>query len=104
MDRILIMAGLTAIAVLIIYIAKKTDDYFFDKKTGTDLSEKVFRSAKAFSQGESADGIRNILINCIDFDEADIDEVLSMSYPHRNDADGGYHAFVKAVKKVLTKY
>lgn len=104
MNSILANLGLTAIAILIIYIIKKIDDYFFNKKTGADVSDKVFKAAKTFAQGGSADEIRNILLNCIDFDEEGIEEVLLLSYPHKTDNDGGYHAFLEAVKKELVNY
>jgi hypothetical protein len=101
MDSILTQVGLLAIAIFIIYIIKKLDGYFDDKKTGTNLSDKVYRAAKAFSQGESADEMRNILMNCIDFDGEDIEEVIALAFPHRTDSDGGYNAFIEAVNKVL---
>jgi hypothetical protein len=104
MESILIRAGLIAVAILIIYIVKKIDDYNFDKKTGTELSEKVYAAAKAFAEGSPAAEIRGILINCIDFAEEDIEEVLSMSSQHKNDVDGGYQAFLNAATQTLTNY
>jgi len=101
MNSILANIGLLAIAIFIIYGIKIIDGYFDDKKTGTNLSDKVYQAAKAFSQGESADDIRNILINCIDFDGEDIEEVIALAFPHRTDNDGGYNAFLEAVNKVL---
>lgn len=103
MNSMLANIGLLAIAIFIIYSIKKIDGYIYDKKTGTSLSDKVYRAAKAFSQGESADDIRKILMNCIDFDfdGEDIEEVLELALPHRTDDDGGYNAFVVAVNKVL---
>ena len=101
MNSILANIGLLEIAIFIIYSIKKIDGYIDDKKTGTNLSDKVYRAAKAFSQGESADDIRKILMNCIDFDGEDIEEVLELALPHRTDDDGGYNAFVVAVNKVL---
>jgi hypothetical protein len=104
MESILMKVGLIAIAILIIYIVKKIDDYNFNKKTGTELSEKVYAAAKAFAEGSPASEIRGILINCIDFTEEDIEEVLSVSSLHKNDVDGGYQAFLNAATQTLTNY
>jgi hypothetical protein len=104
MEGILIKVGLIAIAILIIYIVKKIDDYNFDKKTGTELSEKVYAAAKAFAEGSPAAEIRGILINSIDFAEEDIEEVLSISSHHKNDADGGYQAFLNAARQTIMNY
>ena len=104
MESILIKAGLVAAAILIIYIVKKIDDFNFDRKTGTELSDKVYAAAQAFAEGSSSDEARGILINSIDFTEEDIEEVFSMSSPHKNDPDGGYQAFLHAARQTLTHY
>jgi hypothetical protein len=104
MDHILAMAGLTAVALLTVYILKIIDNYYYEKEIGTELSEKVYRSARAFAHGGSDDEIRGTLINSLDFNEEEIEEVLAASNPHRNDNDGGYQAFLEAAEKVLTNY
>jgi hypothetical protein len=68
------------------------------------LSDKIYKAATAFSEGESLDEIRSILLNCLDLDEDDIDEILLFSSPHITDNDGGYNAFIKAAKKTLKNY
>ena len=104
MESILIKVGLIAVAILIIYIIKRIDDYNFDKKTGTELSDKVYAAAKVFAEGAPTAEIRGILINCVDFAEEDIEEVLCISSQHKSDADGGYQAFLNAAKQTLVNY
>ncbi len=104
MESVLINIGLIAVAGLIIYLAKKITDYNSDRKTGTELSEKVYAAAKAFANGSPDSDIRDILINSIDFNEEDIEDVLLMSCRHRNDADGGYQAFLNAARRALANY
>lgn len=109
MNGILSKIGLIAIVLVIIYIIKKIYDYYYKKailKSKDDLYEsnnKVYKAARAFAQGATFDEIRNTLNNCIEFDEDDIEEILSLSFPHRTDEDGGYGAFIKAVNHVTGK-
>ena len=104
MDGVLTKAGVIAIAVFIILIIKIIDNYVDDKKIGTELSDKVYQAAKAFSQGKSEDEVRNLMMGCIDFDEEDIEEVLSQAASHRSEEDGGRCAFIEEAKKVISRY
>lgn len=104
MERVLALVGLSAIAVLIIILVKKIDDYYDDQNTGTEISDKIFQAARAFAEGKAEGEIRSILLNCIDFYEEDVDEVLYASKQYRNDRDGGYEGFLKAARKILINY
>lgn len=104
MNRFLVLAGILAVAILIIILIKIIDDYFDDRKAGTEISEKIYNAAEEFSNGTLDDEVKTILLNCIDLDEDDIDEILELSTPQRNDEDGGYNAFIKVVRKVLKNY
>ncbi len=107
MEHILAMAGLAAVALLTAYIFKIIDNYYYDKETGTKLNQKVYRSARAFAQGEPVEAVRSILIDSLDFDVEEIEEVISASLPHRNDSDGGVSGLSgfrgKSADELLTK-
>lgn len=62
---------------------------------------KVYEAARAFAMQSSEEIIRDILLKSIDFEEEDIDELMSMVEFHKNDIDGGYSAFIKAVNQLL---
>jgi len=108
MESILAGIGLCVIVIIILYAIKKIDDYFYYKKTislgKNEMSaadEKVYKAARAFALGVPLNEIEGILLECINFDEEDIEEVIESAYPHKSDEDGGYNAFVKAVNTVL---
>jgi hypothetical protein len=101
MNSFLAKIGLITIVLLLLYIIKKISDYFYFKKDNYQENDKVYKAAREFAQGAPFDDISGLLANCIDFDEEDTEEVLSRSFPHRTDEDGGYNAFIKAVNKVL---
>lgn len=101
MNNILAKFGFTTIVLLLFYIIKKISDYFYLKKANYQEDDKVYKAAREFSQGAPFNDIRDTLENCLDFDEEDTEEILSQSFPHRSDEDGGYNAFIKAVNKVL---
>lgn len=104
MGVILSRTGFIAIILLVICLIKKLNDCFYEREIRSEVSDKVYQAARAFAEGESDEAVKSILIACIDFDEDDIDEVLSRSYLHRGDRDGGYQGFFKAAAKVLTHY
>ena len=104
MNGFLILVGIVAAAILIIILIKIIDDYFDDRKVGTELSEKIYDAAEEFSNGTPDDEIKTLLLNCIDLDEDDIDEILELSTSSRADKDGGYGAFIKTAKNVLRHY
>lgn len=99
MNAFLENAGLIAFSLLVLYILKLIFNWR-DNKTYVS-EDKVFKAAKAFEQEKSFDEIRDILKNCIDLNEEDIEEILTLAFPHRSDEDGGYSAFLEAVNSVL---
>ena len=101
MDSFLENAGLMAISFLIIYIAKKISEHYYFKQSSLYESDKIYKAADEFIQGASFNDVKAILEKCLDFDEEDIEKILSQSIPHRTDKDGGYRAFMKTVNKVF---
>jgi len=101
MYEFLSKTGLIAIALVIFYCIKKIDDYYYYKKSTYVGDEKIYKAAMAFAQGKSINEIRNILENCIDFDENDVQEILTIASSHRSDIDHGYSAFIQAVNLTL---
>jgi hypothetical protein len=108
MDGFVTKVGIISISFLIIFIIKKTDDYFYNKRSygfgGNSIyiaDGKVFKAARAFSKGDSNEEVKELLLNCINFDEEDASEILSISEKHKMDVDGGYSSFLKAVNKML---
>ena len=101
MDSFLENVGLVAISFLVIYIEKKISEYYYFKQLSFYESDKIYKAADEFIHGASFDDVKAILEKCLDFDEEDIEKILSQSIPHRTDKDGGYRAFIKTVNKVL---
>lgn len=102
--------GFITVVLTVLYIIKKFDDYLFSKKLNSlgesstyIADEKVYKAARAFAQGISLEDVREILSECIDFDEEDVEQILAFSWNHTSDEDGGYSAFIKAVNKTLGK-
>ena len=96
--------GLFAALVLLLYIAKKiSDSFYLERAGGCPEDDRVYKAAAKFALGAPFDEIRDILANCIDFDEEDVEEILSRSSSHRADEDGGYGAFIEAVNGILGK-
>lgn len=62
---------------------------------------KVYQAARAFAQGESIDEIKELLLNCFDFDEDDAGKVVLSAKSYSNDIDGGYSAFINIINLVL---
>lgn len=104
MNSFFMLVGILAISIFIIIIIKKIYNYLDDRKVGTEISEKIYHAAREFSNGASEDEIRDLLLNCIDLDEDDIEEILELSVLNRADHDGGYGAFIKNAKNILRNY
>lgn len=62
---------------------------------------KVYQAARAFAQGEPIDEIKELLLNCFDFDEDDAEKVVHSAINYTNEIDGGYSAFINIVGIVL---
>ena len=108
MEGFLAKAGIISIVILVFFIIKKIDNYFYNKRSdglgGNSIyvaNDKVFKAARMFAQGASNEEVKKLILECIDFDEEDVDEILSLSEKHKSDGDGGYSFFLKAVNKIL---
>lgn len=101
MNTFLENVGLIAICFLIMYGIKKIMEYYDYKHSVYYASEKVYKAANKFASGAPSDDVKSLLESCIDFDDEDAEKILSCSFPHRNDKDGGYCVFIKSVNKVL---
>lgn len=93
--------GLFAIFFLIVYGYKKILEYYELKRMGLHENKNVYMAADAFSRGANADDVKGILENCFEFEEGDVEEILSRASPHKADKDGGYRAFIRAVNKAV---
>jgi hypothetical protein len=62
---------------------------------------RVFQAARAFAQGEPLENVKELLLNCVDFDHEDAEEIVLSANFYRNDVDGGYNAFICIVNLVL---
>ena len=101
MDSFFKNVGMLAIAFVIIYGYKKILEYYDFKRSGFYENDQVYKAADEFVLGAASDDVKALLTSCFDFDKEDADEILSRSLPHRTDKDGGYHAFITSVNKVL---
>jgi hypothetical protein len=105
MDGFLIDVGVLTIVILIIYIIKKIYDYNYFKRIShiwdnESNQDNIYKAAGVYSSGAPVDDVKSILVNSINFDDEDIDDLLSLLYQH-NSAIGGYNFFILAVNKVL---
>jgi hypothetical protein len=101
MDSFLKNVGILAIAFIIIYGYKKILDYYELKRSSFYEDDKVYEAADEFVVGAAPDDVKAILAGCFDLDKEAADKILSRSLPHRTDKDGGYHAFIASVNKIL---
>lgn len=101
MDNLLENAGIMAISFLAIYACKKILEHYDLKRTKFCEDKKVYKAADEFVHGAPSDNVKVLLASCLDFDEEDVEKILSRSIPHRTDKDGGYRVFIKAVNEVL---
>lgn len=93
--------GLLAIFFAVVYGYKKILEYYELKRIGLHENKKVYRAADEFVRGASADDVKAILEDCFEFEEGDVERILSRAAPHRTDKDGGYRAFIRSVNKVV---
>ncbi|BCG58771.1 hypothetical protein [Paenibacillus sp. URB8-2] len=106
MGGILTTVVLILILLAVLYSAKKIYD-FIDKqkvtRAGYYEDYGIYKAAQMFANGAPADEIREILSNSYEFDDGRIEQTMLLALPHRNDSDGGYSAFIKAVNQVLAE-
>ncbi|MGR6127496.1 hypothetical protein [Paenibacillus sp. SER-28] len=104
MNEILTIAGLISIVLPVLYSVKKKYDFIdLQKMTRKDIYENydVYKAAQKFALGTPVDEIREILTNSYELDENPVKGTMLLALSHRNDTDGGYLAFIKAVNRVL---
>lgn len=99
MENFFAMVGLCSIALGVLYILKLYANKRVEASAFVE-DQKVYEAARLFAQGASHNEIKELLLKCIDLDEEDIEEILSLSENCKSD-DGGYNSFLKAVNKVL---
>jgi len=107
MNSFLVKVGIVTIVILLVLIIKMIDDYLYFRKLsalGEDKTnmadERVSKAAGIFAEGGSTSEIREILLNCIDFDEDDVEEILQLTSTLTVDSDIRFKAFIQAVNKV----
>ncbi|MFA6308888.1 MAG: hypothetical protein WC677_03985 [Clostridia bacterium] len=103
MEGLLENIGIFAIFFLILFIFKKISEYYCFKHSIYYEDDKVYKAAKEFASEASLEDVKNILADCIDFDEEDVEEILSQESSYRKDKDGGYITFLKCVNNILGK-
>ncbi|KYG97126.1 hypothetical protein ABEW24_24480 [Paenibacillus jamilae] len=104
MNEILTIAGLISIVLPVLHFVKKIYDFIdLQKVTRKDIYENydVYKAAQKFALGTTVDEIREILTNSYELDENQVEETVLLALSHRNDTDGGYLVFIKAVNRVL---
>lgn len=104
MDKFLITTGLISILLAVLYLVKKVYDYADMRSWGKRICYEnydIYKAAQKFALGTSSDEIKRILENSYELDDKQIEQTMILALPHRNDSDGGYKAFTKAVNRVL---
>lgn len=93
--------GLLAIFFAVVYGYKKILEYYELKRMGLHENKKVYQAANEFARGAEIGNVKAILDSCFEFEERDVEKILSRAIPHRVDRDGGYRAFIRFVNKVV---
>lgn len=100
-------AGLFGIAVAVLYTAKKyivrTEIRKISKTQEHALQQDslIFKAAEAFSAGQPAEAVRQMLTGSFQLSEEQNDRLLELALPYRGQPDGGYAGFLKAANDVL---
>lgn len=105
MMRILAGAGLLSLSLLVLYSVKKIYEYRdirrMDASKGFYEDCGIYKAADAFAQGASVQVMEKMLSMSYELNPERIEETLVLAFPHQNDSDGGYRAFIQAVNQVL---
>lgn len=93
--------GLLAIFFVVVYGYKKILEHYDWKRMGLHENKRVYQAADEFVHGARTEDVKAILDTCFEFDEEDVEKILSGAIPHRTDKDGGYRAFIRSVNKAV---
>jgi len=100
----LAVLGMISLVAAVLYCLKKFYDYrdlrMMDT-TGYCEDCDIYKAARAFAKGAPVDVIKERLSRSYEFDSMRVEQTLALALPHRNDSDGGYQAFLKAVNQVI---
>ncbi|WP_058304295.1 hypothetical protein [Gorillibacterium timonense] len=107
MNEGLHILGLLCIILTVLYAAKRIavrlEVQRLSKGWGQRHYEEnaVYRAARLFAAGGSAEELKRLLSDSYQFDSAKVEQILSLSYSGRVDHDYAYVNFIKAVNDVL---
>ncbi|WP_189028869.1 hypothetical protein [Paenibacillus albidus] len=104
MMRILAGVGLLSLSLLVLYSVKKVYDYRDMREMDPTVYYEdygIYKAAKVFAEGVPVNVIEEMLSKSYELDVMQIEQILSLALPYRNDSDGGYDAFIQAVNQVL---
>lgn len=104
MDSFFTNVGMLAIAFLIVYIYKKAIEWYDIGYSAFYEDERVYKAADAFIHGASPDDIKDVVKDCCEFNETDMEKILSASIPHKTDKDGDYSILVSLENIIHINY
>lgn len=101
MEHFFVVLGFCSIAFWFLYILKVySDNKAADSAFIEDI--KVYEAARLFIKGDSKK-VKELLLKCIDFDEEEANEIISMAEKDKTKKSDGHVEFLSAVNKVLGK-
>ncbi|MCE3202749.1 hypothetical protein [Paenibacillus sonchi] len=104
MEGLLRNTGLISILLVVLYSIKKLYDVADMRKAemqGCYENKDIYKAARKFAQGAPEDEVREILSGSYELDGRQIEQTMLLALASRQDRDGGYAAFLKAVNQVL---
>jgi hypothetical protein len=104
MDGFLITAGLISIALTVLYLLKRMVEYadmrLWEQRICYENYD-IYKAAQRFALGSSLEEVKELLVNSYELDKEQIEQAIALALPYRDDSDGGYQAFTRAVNRVL---
>ncbi|KWX80343.1 hypothetical protein [Paenibacillus jilunlii] len=104
MEGLLRNTGLISILLVVLYSIKKIYDVADMRKAGMQgcyENKDIYKAALKFAQGAPEAEIREILSSSYELDDRQVGQTMQLALASRQDGDGGYAAFLKAVNQVL---
>ncbi|MNI02574.1 hypothetical protein D3C73_554560 [compost metagenome] len=104
MEGLLRNTGLISILLVVLYSIKKLYDVADMRKAGMQgwyENKEIYKAARMFAQGAPDDEIKGILSGSYELDDRQIGQAMLLALASRQDRDGGYAGFLKAVNQVL---